>query len=101
MQQNLVVIVSLVLTEFIKEFSPLKYAVTQHIQHQYMCEWQIGAQCHLMDGDSPRERLEPQAEDWHCLVCVLSKLMGHKFSMYIKTYVLADHLEISIWSHFT
>ena len=28
----------------------------------------------MMDGDTPRDRLElrePQAEDWHCLVCVL------------------------------
>ena len=38
------------------------------------CERQLGAQRHMMDGDTPRERLEllePQAEDWHCLVCVL------------------------------
>ena len=37
------------------------------------CERQLGAR-HLMDGDTPRDRLEllePQAEDWHCLVCVL------------------------------
>ena len=38
------------------------------------CERQMGAQKHVMDGDTPTERLEllePQAEDWHCLVCVL------------------------------
>ena len=38
------------------------------------CERQLGAQRHMMDGDTPRDRLEllkPQAEDWHCLVCVL------------------------------
>ena len=39
------------------------------------CERQIGAQRHLMDGDSPAQRLqllEPHAEDWHCLLCILS-----------------------------
>lgn len=38
------------------------------------CERQLGAQRHMMDGDTPKDRLEllePQAEDWHCLVCVL------------------------------
>ena len=37
-------------------------------------ERQIGAQRHLMDGDTPRERmelLEPVVEDWHALVCLL------------------------------
>lgn len=36
-------------------------------------ERQIGAQRHLMDGDTPRERmelLEPVVEDWHALVCL-------------------------------
>ena len=42
---------------------------------QLTCERQLGAQCHLMDGNCPTDRpqlLEPQAEDWHCLVCVQS-----------------------------
>ena len=37
------------------------------------CERQLGAR-YMMDGDTPRDRLEllkPQAEDWHCFVCVL------------------------------
>ena len=41
---------------------------------QLTCERQAAAQRHLMDGDTPVDRLEllePQAEDWHCLVCVI------------------------------
>ena len=41
---------------------------------QLTCERQVGAQQHMMDGDTPEDRLqllEPQTEDWHCLVCVL------------------------------
>ena len=32
-------------------------------------------QCHTMDGDTPKERLEvlePVTEDWHWLVCLLA-----------------------------
>ena len=42
---------------------------------QLTCERQVCAQRHMMDGNSPRERLaflEPLCEDWHCLVCFLS-----------------------------
>ena len=42
---------------------------------QLTCERQLGSQRHMMDGDTPRERLqllEPQTEDWHCLVCMLN-----------------------------
>ena len=41
---------------------------------QLTVERQIGAQRHLMDGDTARERmelLEPVVEDWHALVCLL------------------------------
>ena len=41
---------------------------------QLTCERQFGAQRHMMDGDTPEERLqllEPQVEDWHYLLCVL------------------------------
>ena len=41
---------------------------------QLAFERQMGAQCHVMDGGTPWDRLqllEPQTEDWHCLVCVL------------------------------
>lgn len=42
---------------------------------QLTCERQVGAQRHVMDGDTIRDRLgllEPVTEDWHCLVCLLS-----------------------------
>lgn len=38
------------------------------------CEREIGAQRHLMDSDTPHERLdllEPVAEDWHCQLCII------------------------------
>lgn len=41
---------------------------------QLTCERQAASQRHMMDGDTPEERLqllEPQTEDWHCLVCML------------------------------
>ena len=41
---------------------------------QLTCEQQSGAQRHMMCGNTRRERLEvvePVAEDWHCLVCLL------------------------------
>ena len=40
---------------------------------QLTTERQIGAQRHLMCGNRPQDRLdvlEPQTEDWHCLVVV-------------------------------
>jgi len=42
---------------------------------QLTCERQVGAQRHVMDGNTTEERLgllEPVTEDWHCLVCLLS-----------------------------
>lgn len=41
---------------------------------QLTCERQFCAQRHLMDGDTPRERLqnlEPVCEDWHTLMNLL------------------------------
>lgn len=41
---------------------------------QLTCERQAASQRHMMDSNSPAERLrllEPQAEDWHTLVCLL------------------------------
>ena len=41
---------------------------------QLTCERQSCAQRHLMDGDTPRDRLqlvEPVNEDWHALMCFL------------------------------
>lgn len=41
---------------------------------QLTCERQNGAQRHVMDGDTPDERLqqfEPVCEDWHALMCFL------------------------------
>ena len=42
---------------------------------QLTCERQFGAQRHVMDGNTVRERLgilQPVTEDWHCMVCLLS-----------------------------
>ena len=57
---------------------------------QLTCEHQIGAQRHMMDGDTPEERLgllQPQCEDWHCLVCVLrvSSLYTHNMQQLYNT----------------
>lgn len=127
-KNNLVTLVSQILTQYIQGMSCLSKFVPQHIMHKYSkemsrksevivldilmknenchsdmveimttmqgylgndypsdrrvasggdhltCERQLGAQRHMMDGDTPKDRLallEPQAEDWHCLVCVL------------------------------
>lgn len=38
------------------------------------CERQIGAQRHMMDGNTQSERmdiLEPVVEDWHCQLCII------------------------------
>ena len=126
---NLVVVVSRLLTHYIKALSPLSKSVPQHIKHCYSqqmsrrsevvvldvllknetchsdmvdimqsmqaylgdnypasqrvasggdyltCEHQLGSQRHLMDGDTPQDRLqllEPQSEDWHCLLAMLT-----------------------------
>ena len=42
---------------------------------QVTIERQMGAQRHKMCGNTPTERLEllePQCEDWHCMVCMLT-----------------------------
>lgn len=39
------------------------------------CERQIGAQRHMMDGNTLQEKvelLEPVAEDWHCQLCIIT-----------------------------
>ena len=41
---------------------------------QLTCERQVGAQRHMMCGNTARERLEllkPVTEDWHCLVAMI------------------------------
>ena len=41
---------------------------------QLTCERQVGAKRHMMDGDTPRDRLdkfEPVTEDWHALMSFL------------------------------
>lgn len=129
---NLVVIVSRILTEYIRDLSPLSKAVIKHIPHKYSAqmskksevvvldvlmkneakhsdmidilkhmvsylgdnyryekkvasggdqlttERQVGAQRHVMCGNNPEDRLdvlEPQTEDWHCLVVLLTVCM--------------------------
>ena len=42
---------------------------------QLTCERQVGAQRHMMDGNTAKERLEllkPVIEDWHCLVAFIA-----------------------------
>ena len=42
---------------------------------QLMCERQVGARRHMMDGNTAKERLEllkPVIEDWHCLVAFIA-----------------------------
>ena len=41
---------------------------------QLTCERQANAKRHMMDGDTPHDRLdllEPVCEDWHALMCFL------------------------------
>ena len=128
-KQNLVVLVSRILTRYMHSLSPLSKAIPQHITHKYTaqmskksevvvfdvlmkneakssdmintmkkmqqylgegypkdrrvtsggdqltCERQTGSQRHMMCCNTPEERLEllePQCEDWHCMVCVLT-----------------------------
>ena len=55
-----------------KEYPPEKKVASGGDQHT--CERQAAAVRHMMDGDTPKDRLqllEPQLEDWHSLVCML------------------------------
>ena len=60
--------------------------------NQLTCERQVGAQRHLMDGDTPQDRLqllEPQSEDWHCLVTMLSvSQQGNSTCLLVSLYVI-------------
>lgn len=50
---------------------------------QLTCERQVAAMRHMMDGDTNRlELLEPQSEDWHCLVCMLKVSSIYKKCMH-------------------
>lgn len=128
-QENLVVLVGRVLTEYFPALAPFSKVVPKHIHHRYSaqmckksnvvvldvlmrneakhtdmlaimntlqdylgkdypddrpvlsggdqltCEQQVGAQRHMMCGNSTKERLEhlkPMVEDWHCLVAFIS-----------------------------
>ena len=65
--------IMLKMQEYLRKNYPSKRRVASG-GDQLTCERQFGAQRHMMDGDTPEERLqllEPQIEDWHCLVCVL------------------------------
>ena len=45
---------------------------------QLTCERQSCARMHLLDGDTPRDRLqliEPVCEDWHTLMCFMTVSM--------------------------
>jgi len=42
---------------------------------QLTCKRQVGSKRHVMDGNTPKERLqvlEPVCEDWHALMCFLT-----------------------------
>lgn len=65
---------------------------------QLTSERQAAAQRHLMDGDTPADRLEllePQAEDWHCLVCVLTVSSMHVQHLYQLSCVNSQHFQAS------
>ena len=58
---------------------------------QLTCERQIAAQRHMMDGDTPAERLallEPQIEDWHCLLCIVTVCLSLQFFIMMNTLFL-------------
>ena len=47
--------------------------------NQLTCERQVGAQRHMMCGNTVKERLElikPVIEDWHCLVAFIGVSLG-------------------------
>ena len=49
---------------------------------QLTCKTQIAAQRHMMDGDTPAERLallEPPIEDWHCLLYIVTVHLSLQF----------------------
>ena len=53
---------------------------------QMTCERQVGAQRHMMCGNSVKERLEtlkPVVEDWHCLVAFIAVSQALKYKKYI------------------
>ena len=53
---------------------------------QMTCERQVGAQRHMMCGNSVKERLEnlkPVVEDWHCLVAFIGVSQALKNQKYI------------------
>ena len=56
--------------EYLGESYPSEHRVASGGDHQ-TCERQLGAQRHMMDPVERLELLEPQVEDWHCLVCML------------------------------
>lgn len=90
-KENLIVLVSRVLTQYLPALAPLAKVVPKHIEHlgsgcdeaarvlsggdQLTCERQVGSQHQMRCGNSPRQRLEllePVLEDWHCLVAFLT-----------------------------
>ena len=64
---------------------------------QLTCERQYCAQRHLMDGDTPRDRLqlfEPVCEDWHALMCLLTVSIITAVCEYIGMHLLISRI---IW----
>ena len=80
---------------------------------QLTCERQVGAQRHLMDSDTPHDHLqllEPQSEDWHCLVTMLSvsqqgatctcrHALCHCIHDIMIKLLFSSNLEVHVWPH--
>ena len=82
-----------VLQDYLGKNYPDDYRVLSGGDH-LTCERQIGAQRHMMCGNSRRERLEllePVVEDWHCVVC----LLGVSFSATIRDVCMHSVLQLS------
>ena len=100
-----------------EEFPPNKKVVSGG--DQLTCEREANARRHMMDGDTPRDRLallEPVCEYWHALMCkfyykIPIKALGqkNKFTNYTElctyflshlTHIPVDHLENGVLHKF-
>ena len=62
---------------------------------QLMTERQVGAQHHVMCGNHPEDRLdvlEPQTEDWHCLVVLTVSTMYSSYMVQTNYYNVMYHM---------
>ena len=64
---------------------------------QITCERQVGAQRHMMCGNSVKERLEnlkPVVEDWHCLVAFIAVSQALKYTKVLCYVYILDRSQI-------